>query len=63
MVTEVNLVQLQNAKNPIDFTLLGMSMDVILLQLEKAEFPIDITPSGKVTDVRPLHPWKTFSPM
>jgi hypothetical protein len=48
MLTEVRLLQSENAPYPIAVTLAGMLIEARLLHLINALFPIDVTPEGIV---------------
>ncbi len=60
MVTDVRLVQLENAYSPMEVTELGMVTDVMALQLENAPPPMEVTQLGMVIDSRLVQPYKTL---
>ena len=49
---EDSFVQLEKAKEPISWTLLGISMDDKFQQAANASLPIDVTLLGMMTDVK-----------
>ena len=63
IVTDVKLVQSQNAYFPMEVTLEGIVTEVKLVQSSNAYAPMEVTPSVIVTDVKFEQPLNAEDPM